>query len=62
MLFRSSRVLGYEYFGDSRTVDVHVTWVRGKLEGTRAQIQTVRGVGYKVVALDTPAEPGQRGT
>ncbi len=57
-----SRVWGYEYFGDSRTVDVHVTWVRGKLEGTRAQIQTVRGVGYKVVALDTPAEPGQRGT
>lgn len=57
-----SRVWGYEYFGDSRTVDVHVTWVRGKLEGSRAQIQTVRGVGYKVVALDTPAEPGQRGT
>lgn len=57
-----SRVWGYEYFGDSRTVDVHVTWVRGKLEGSRAQIQTVRGVGYKVVALDTPTEPGQRGT
>jgi DNA-binding response OmpR family regulator len=57
-----SRVWGYEYFGDSRTVDVHVTWVRGKLEGSRAQIQTVRGVGYKVIALDTPAEPGQRGT
>jgi DNA-binding response OmpR family regulator len=57
-----SRVWGYDYFGDSRTVDVHVTWVRGKLEGTRAQIQTVRGVGYKVIALDTPAEPGQRGT
>jgi DNA-binding response OmpR family regulator len=57
-----SRVWGYDYFGDSRTVDVHVTWVRGKLEGTRAQIQTVRGVGYKMIALDTPAEPGQRGT
>jgi DNA-binding response OmpR family regulator len=57
-----SRVWGYEYFGDSRTVDVHVTWVRAKLEGSRAQIQTVRGVGYKVVALDSPTEAAQRGT
>ncbi len=57
-----SRVWGYEYFGDSRTVDVHVTWVRAKLEGSRAQIQTVRGVGYKVVALDSPTEPALRGT
>ncbi len=57
-----SRVWGYEYFGDSRTVDVHVTWVRDKLEGSCAQIQTVRGVGYKLVAMDTPNQPGQRGT
>jgi two-component system, OmpR family, alkaline phosphatase synthesis response regulator PhoP len=57
-----SRVWGYEYFGDSRTVDVHVTWVRDKLEGSCAQVQTVRGVGYKLVAMDTPNQPGQRGT
>jgi DNA-binding response OmpR family regulator len=44
-----SKVWGYEYFGDSRTVDVHVTWLRDKLEGSTAQIQTVRGVGYKLV-------------
>jgi DNA-binding response OmpR family regulator len=45
-----SRVWGYEYLGDSRTVDVHVTWLRDKLSGATAVIQTVRGVGYKLVA------------
>jgi DNA-binding response OmpR family regulator len=50
-----SRVWGYEYFGDSRTIDVHVTWLRDKLAGSTAQIQTVRGLGYKLVA---PGEPG----
>ena len=45
-----SRVWGYEYLGDSRTVDVHVTWLRDKLSAASAQIQTVRGVGYKLVA------------
>jgi two-component system, OmpR family, alkaline phosphatase synthesis response regulator PhoP len=50
-----SRVWGYEYFGDSRTVDVHVTWLRDKLSGSTAQIQTVRGLGYKLVA--PPPEP-----
>ena len=53
-----SRVWGYEYLGDSRTVDVHVTWLRDKLAGSTAQVQTVRGVGYKLVPL--PAEPAGR--
>jgi len=48
-----SRVWGYEYLGDSRTVDVHVTWLRDKLSPATAHIQTVRGVGYKLV----PPEP-----
>jgi two-component system, OmpR family, alkaline phosphatase synthesis response regulator PhoP len=48
-----SRVWGYEYLGDSRTVDVHVTWLRDKLSDATAQIQTVRGVGYKLVAPET---------
>jgi DNA-binding response OmpR family regulator len=51
-----SRVWGYEYFGDSRTVDVHVTWLRDKLSGSSAQIQTVRGLGYKLVAPPAAAE------
>jgi DNA-binding response OmpR family regulator len=40
---------GYDYFGDTRTVDVHVTWLREKLSRSKAKIQTVWGVGYKLV-------------
>jgi DNA-binding response OmpR family regulator len=43
---------GYEYYGDSRTVDVHVTWLREKLAPSDARIQTVWGVGYKLVTAD----------
>ncbi len=44
------RVWGYDYTGDTRTVDVHVRWLREKLEDDPANpelIQTVRGVGYR---------------
>ena len=44
------QVWGYDYFGDSRTVDVHVKRLREKLEGGEQmgwQIKTVWGVGYK---------------
>jgi DNA-binding response OmpR family regulator len=40
---------GYEYGGESRTVDVHVHWLRSQIEddpGQPAFIHTVRGVGY----------------
>lgn len=43
-------VWGYDYAGDTRTVDVHVRWLREKLEDDPANpqlIQTVRGVGYR---------------
>jgi len=40
---------GYEYFGQTRTVDVHVAHLRKKLAGASAQIETVTGVGYKLV-------------
>jgi DNA-binding response OmpR family regulator len=43
------RVWGYEFGGGSRTVDVHVRWLREKLESDPANpehIVTVRGVGY----------------
>jgi DNA-binding response OmpR family regulator len=46
---------GYDYYGDSRTVDVHVTWLREKLRDSSARIQTVWGVGYKLVE----SEPGE---
>jgi DNA-binding response OmpR family regulator len=42
-------VWGYDYLGDSRTIDVHVTWLREKLNGSTCRIQTVWGVGYKLV-------------
>jgi DNA-binding response OmpR family regulator len=44
-------VWGYDYAGDTRTVDVHVRWLREKLEEDPANpklIQTVRGVGYVI--------------
>jgi DNA-binding response OmpR family regulator len=41
---------GYDYFGETRTVDVHVAQLRKKLAGSNAQIETVVGVGYKLVA------------
>ena len=42
-------VWGFDYFGDSRTVDVHVKRIREKLEGVSDQwsVKTVWGVGYK---------------
>ena len=47
------RVWGYEYAGGTRTVDVHVRWLREKLErdpSSPRRLTTVRGVGYKFVA------------
>lgn len=51
-------VWGSRYYGDQRTVDVHVAWLREKLAGSRLKIRTVWGVGYKLVeADDAPARP-----
>jgi DNA-binding response OmpR family regulator len=44
------RVWGYDFAGDSRTVDVHIRWLREKIELDPARpvlIRTVRGVGYR---------------
>ena len=43
-------VWGYDFYGDSRTVDVHISWLRQKIEqqpGKPVRILTVRGVGYR---------------
>ena len=42
-------VWGYEFYGETRTVDVHVQHLRQKLAGSGVGIQTMRGVGYKLV-------------
>lgn len=47
------RVWGYTYAGESRTVDVHVRWLREKIEDDPSNpvlIQTVRGFGYRFSA------------
>jgi two-component system alkaline phosphatase synthesis response regulator PhoP len=40
---------GYDYYGQSRTVDVHVGHLRRKLANSSLRIETVTGVGYKLV-------------
>jgi DNA-binding response OmpR family regulator len=48
--FILERVWGWDFIGDSRTVDVHVRWLRQKIEddpGKPARIVTVRGGGYR---------------
>jgi two-component system alkaline phosphatase synthesis response regulator PhoP len=40
---------GYDYYGQSRTVDVHVGHLRRKIAGSSVHIETVTGVGYKLV-------------
>lgn len=42
-------VWGYDYFGQTRTVDVHVAHLRDRLAGSDVQIETVWGHGYKLV-------------
>jgi len=43
-------VWGYDFLGDSRTVDVHIAHVRNRIEGSQnVAIETVWGVGYKLV-------------
>jgi DNA-binding response OmpR family regulator len=45
-----TRVWGYDFYGDSRTVDVHVRWLREKIEEDPShpiRIVTVRGIGYR---------------
>jgi two-component system, OmpR family, alkaline phosphatase synthesis response regulator PhoP len=42
-------VWGYDYFGGTRTVDVHVANLRDHIEGSSVNIQTVRGLGYKAI-------------
>jgi DNA-binding response OmpR family regulator len=49
-----SLVWGQDFYGDTRTIDVHVAWLREKLNGAKARVQTVWGVGYKLV-LDEQA-------
>lgn len=44
-----SKIWGYDYYGDDRTVDTHIKMLRNNLGDYRDNIITVRGVGYKYV-------------
>jgi len=49
-------VWGEDFFGDARTLDVHIAWLRDKIDGATAKIVTVWGFGYKLVVQDNAAE------
>ncbi len=40
---------GYDFYGQTRTVDVHVAHLRKRIKGSQVNIETVTGVGYKLV-------------
>lgn len=42
-------IWGYDYYGESRTVDVHIRTLRSKLGKAEMYIETIRGVGYKMI-------------
>jgi len=44
---------GFDFYGQTRTVDVHVAHVRKILTGSRVNIETVTGVGYKLVVSES---------
>lgn len=57
-------IWGTDVFVDERTVDVHISWLRGKLLNAGMEhdcIRTVYGAGYRFV-LDTPTAPSTEGT
>jgi DNA-binding response OmpR family regulator len=44
------KVWGYDYYGETRTVDVHIAHLRDKMSDSDLQIETVWGKGYKLVS------------
>lgn len=55
-------VWGYDYVGETRTVDVHVNHLRDRLAGSPLGIETIRGTGYKLVhTLSAEEDPGESG-
>lgn len=49
-----NQVWGYDYYGGSRTVDVHVRRIRSKIEDREQFIDTVRNVGYRFIETYQP--------
>jgi len=55
-----SEVWGYDYFGGTRTVDVHVRRLRAKLGDLEQLIGTVRNVGYRFNVYEDDQLPAPR--
>jgi two-component system, OmpR family, alkaline phosphatase synthesis response regulator PhoP len=49
---------GFDFFGQTRTVDVHIAHLRRKMDGGSVKIETVTGVGYKLIVFPSPRETG----
>ena len=49
-----TKIWGYDFDGETRTVDVHVRTLRQKLGELGSLIETVRGVGYKIDSKEKP--------
>jgi DNA-binding response OmpR family regulator len=49
-----SQAWGYDFYGETRTVDVHVAHVRDKIRSSSVVIETVWGIGYKLVEVSNP--------
>ena len=47
-----NQVWGYDYYGGSRTVDVHIRRIRAKIERHEPFIETLRNVGYRFVDIE----------
>ncbi len=47
-----SQVWGFDYAGETRTVDVHIANLRKNLQGSDIEIETVWGIGYKLIGAD----------
>ena len=45
-------VWGFDYYGETRTVDVHINHLRDKLDSSGINIETLRGIGYKLTATE----------
>jgi two-component system alkaline phosphatase synthesis response regulator PhoP len=52
---------GFDFFGQTRTVDVHIAHLRKKMNGGSVEIETVTGVGYKLIVSPSPPGIGTRG-
>ena len=45
-----NKAWGYDFYGQTRTVDVHIAQIRRKLADSQVKIETVTGIGYKLVS------------